>query len=261
MKKPVESYDGYNLPITKETIEALSESIHQLSQLYKNYLLQPGEGLILSGVDHLRSGLIYFDNEVLPWKSSDIADRFSVVDNPMIIEGDDHNGMPYKSVINSKYAIYDPAGDFLVSSLTRVNFVTNYPTFNFGFNGLYPPYFSDSFVLNSESSFINMSQQGRVEVAAVFQSSDVLSWDGFSPNTHVFTMANGFRPKLPTNLDALYFTVYVKRPSQSPVRIFPLPAFINAADGKVYLQLLLSGDSFSIIPSDLIYLHFEYYVR
>lgn len=261
MKKPVESFVGYNLPITKETIEALSESIHQLSHLYKNDSLQPGEGVILWGVFNDSKGLIYFQNEIIPWKASSIAANFSIVDNPTTVEGVDQNGMPYKSVINSRYAIYDPVGAFSVSSLTRVQIVTNYPTFRHGVPGLSPQSFTSDFVLNSESSLFDVSQQGRVEVAAVFQSSDVLSWEGFSPNTHVFTMANGVRPKLPTNLDSLYFTIYVKRTSQSPVRIYPLPAFINAADGKVYLQMQSSGNAMSIYPTDLLYFHFEYYIR
>lgn len=261
MKKPVESYDGYNLPITKETIEALSESIHQLSQLYRNTSLQPGQGLIISGVGNNIPGLIYFEGEVLPWKSSVSAVRFSVVDNPMIIEGDDLNGMPYKSVINSKYAIYNPAGLYLFQDLIRAEFALRVPMFKDGWENMPLSYLDSNFtreVPSQARSVFQVDQFGRLINCQILKPT-VPFISGNSQDIKLMTLPIEYRPKIREEFDRLYFTAYVKRAGQSPVRTIPYSMYIIPSTGVVYLQT--EGNSLNLNETDLIYISIEYYVR
>lgn len=274
MKKPVESYDGYNLPITKETIEALSESIHQLSGIYRYRYGRPDEnktdeGLIIAGIRPLdndpsnptSAGLIYFKGEILPFKPGFPQAKFSIVDESQLIEGTDLNGMPYKANVGNKYAVYDASGAYDFNVLVRGEIADRKSLFHTGWLNMPMSYLDSNFtreVPNQARSVFQVDQFGRLINCQILKPT-VPFISGNSQDIKLMTLPFEYRPKIREEFDRLYFTAYVKRAGQSPVRTIPYSMYIIPSTGVVYLQT--EGNSLNLNETDLIYVNFEYYVR
>lgn len=271
MKKPVESYDGYNLPITKETIEALSESIHLLSGIYRHRYgrrdeNKTDEGLIIAGIKPLlndptnptSAGLIYFKGEILPFKSGAPQAKFSIVDESQLIEGTDLNGMPYKANVGNKYAVYDASGAYDFNVLIRGEIADRKSLFYKGWPNMPLNYLNANFTRvtpHQDKSVFQVDQFGRLINNQIIKAINFVSG---TSDIELMTMNTVYRPYVPSGIDRIYYTAYVRRVAQSPVRTIPYSLYIVPSTGKIYLQT--EGNSVNLNGEDLIYINIEYYV-
>lgn len=259
MSKVVESFDGNNLPITKETIEALSNAIEVLGVVVGN----TGSSHVLVGgmgkdgiLEYTKEGVISANGELIPFLAGARKSKYNIINEPIIIEGIDADGALYKTVISNKYAQYADAGVYNVNDLIDYRLVRpGSSTKTDIFSNALGAYLSDNFVqVNIASARLVLDLFKRVTIYArlKFDRSHV----GNSNDILIMTLPSEYRPKLTGGVDRLYFNAYIRPYGEDSTKLYPM--YIIPATGEVYIDIM--GEPFSITGYSELYFQLSYIV-
>lgn len=271
----IESPNGNNFAITKEVMMLMKQSLDSIYSIYSERNDVPNDsynyGVIISGIKEVQgtienpaiqgtmsAGLVYFKGELFEFKSSVYQTTFSIVENIKTITGSDLNNNPYSTILKERYLVFDAAGLYPFSNLLRAEIADRKSLFALSYPNMDMSYLNANFTRatpNQNKSVFVVDQFGKLYNNQIIKAIDYVSG---TTDIELMTLPAQYRPKVPSGFDRMYFTAYLKRVDQSPVRTYPLTMYIIPTTGAVYLQT--EGNSFNVNGDDLIYINIEYFV-
>lgn len=272
----IESSTGNNFAITKEVMMLMSKSLNSIFQLYAGRSDLPTDennfGLIISGINEIlptadnpvilgsrSSGLVYFKGELIEFRAGVYQSAFSVIEDVTTISGSDINNNPYSTILKERYLKFDAAGVYSFNSLLRAEIADRRSMFELGYPNMSMSYLNANFTReapNQNKSIFIINQFGKLINNQIIKAVSFVSG---TADIELMTLPVGFRPKVLSGIDRMYFTAYVRRVGQSPVRTIPYSLYVIPSTGKIFLQT--EGHSINLNGDDLIYINIEYYVR
>jgi hypothetical protein len=262
MSKVVESFDGNNLPITKETIEALSNAIEVLGVVVGN----TGSSHVLVGgmgkdgiLEYTKEGVISANGELIPFRAGSVQEKYNIVDSPIVIEGYDDSGMPYKTKIFNKYAQYATNGAYSVADLKNGTLLRhNGKSFHEEIlvNAL-NSFLSNRFTaFNAASTRLRVDNFKRLTIYARLKVVGDFSVFGSQDGTSVMTLPEKYRPILNQQIDRLYFNVYMRPSDDNSTKVYPI--YVVPSSGEVLIDTM--GEDYTFSNGDELYFMLDYHI-
>jgi|LSQX01.2.fsa_nt_gb hypothetical protein len=263
MSKIIESFEGNNLPITKETIEALSNAIEMLGIVLSSNATS--EHVLVGGMEKdvfmetTKQGVISVDGELIPFMGGFIKEKYDIINSPITIEGVDDSGMPYKTKIFNKYAQYATNGAYSVADLKNSTLLRhNGKSFHEEIlvNAL-NSFLSNRFTaFNAASTRLRVDNFKRLTIYARLKVVGDFSVFGSQDGTSVMTLPEKYRPILNQQIDRLYFNVYMRPSDDNSTKVYPI--YVVPSSGEVLIDTM--GEDYTFSNGDELYFMLDYHI-